>query len=346
MEHQDIPSSELDSGGSDGVSFEARHRALVADNMRALAPIMDDLRGAGVMIEQFQHLYTSGWDGQRYVDKATFAKAVPILLKWIRLVSNRDIKCALCEALSNSWVRPPQFELLVKEYCEYAGDSYVQWFIAQDVCRVAKPRHYQTIRELVTSPRHGSSRGMLVRVLPKLRNADAVDLAISALREPELAGFAIEALGRLKDSRACPHIRPFLRDERAFVRRAAKKSLRRLGEEVELPPKAVHMVGRKARMPPGLGEWSTSMDLEDVSGLLCRAGAEIQAGLGAAEGAEVEGVAEQLETDENRVFRFPIIIGGAESDAWVLIRKEDETTVDLYVFGSEECLAAFRRAVH
>ncbi len=158
------------------------------------------------------------------------------------------------------------------------------------------------------------------------------------LAEKGVTRWAIEALGSLKAKDQAAKVRPYLKAKDPDVRREAKKTLRKMGTPVEIPPSSVHLVKLSRKLPRELEEWSANVDLEDVENILGQVG-KLVAGFGKAELAEVVGVAEGMEVEQTRAFRFEVKRAGKAEELWVTLFMDDIDSPDLAIFASAEVIA-------
>jgi HEAT repeat protein len=62
-----------------------------------------------------------------------------------------------------------------------------------------------------------------------MRNPKAVDVLVEALRDEEIAGHAIAALGQLRAAKARSQVEGFVDHPKAWIRKEARKALSKLG---------------------------------------------------------------------------------------------------------------------
>ncbi len=86
---------------------EQRRQKAVAENMKAAEPVVRELREAGFPVEHVADLFNRGFDYRETID---------LLLKWLPLMDNEDVKEDIVRALSVKWVRPRAARPLVDEF--------------------------------------------------------------------------------------------------------------------------------------------------------------------------------------------------------------------------------------
>jgi len=212
---------------------EARRRAFVArwrrlgETLRRSAAayqeaargVRADLAAVGVDIETVDALPRLG---------RTYPEAVPVLLHWLPVVENVDVKEDIVRALSVGFAKPAAAPLVLA--FERAGDSPgLQWAIGNALEVLASAEIADAMLRLAGERRHGRARQMVVAGLGKLKDPRVVDVLVGLLDDPEVAGHAIGALGQLRAHAAVPHLVPFLEHKSVWVRKMAQRALARLG---------------------------------------------------------------------------------------------------------------------
>lgn len=190
-------------------------------NRRESAPVLADLAEAGYQIE---------WVEDLYVKRLNYISAIPILIKWLPLIDNLDVKEAIVRALTVPWAKPIAAPALLIEYRKLMNepDLAIKWAIANALEVVADDNSFIEIVKLVQDPRSGSARKMLTLALGNMKNPHAQDVLIDLLEDDQVAGHAIMALGKLHSIKAYATIERFLNHPNTWVRKEAKKALTRI----------------------------------------------------------------------------------------------------------------------
>lgn len=229
---------------------------------RAMSGVRDELRRAGVPIETGHNLTHSA----KLWDRRSFAAALPILLRWLPLVDDRWGKEDIIRALADRRARPQAADALIEEFqrlpisethprvreiqvrlgqrgvkgaeisrlVEEHGNlphdpwAAIKWAIGDALSEVADSSVGQDIIELALDRRHGTARQMIVVALGNLRQPQAVDTAIKLLRDDEVAGHAVIALGNLRAQEARSHVEQLLTHPKAWIRHQARKALAKI----------------------------------------------------------------------------------------------------------------------
>jgi len=186
-------------------------------NREASHPVLTDLEKIGIRVDWISDLYTK---------KLNYKVAIPILLHWLPLIENIDVKETIVRALTVSWAKPVAAPLLIKEFRK-AGTGYssLKWAIGNALSVIADDSVYADVVNLVQDKRHGKAREMLVLSLGNMKEVQAVDILINLLKDDDLGGHAIMALGRIKSKKAYSEIEKFLTHPKPWIRREAKKAL-------------------------------------------------------------------------------------------------------------------------
>lgn len=193
----------------------------VENNKRASAPVVAELNQAGFPVS---------WISDLYARKMNYAEAIPILIKWLPLIDNTDVKESIVRALSVSWARPSAALPLIREYAKAdPASTNFKWAVANALAVVADDSVFREIVDLVRDDRHGKAREMLALALGNMKNPQASEVLLDLLEDEVVAGHAIMALGKLRDRRASPRIQPFLQHPKAWVRKEASKALKKIG---------------------------------------------------------------------------------------------------------------------
>jgi HEAT repeat protein len=212
-------------------AWERERQEARAEYDRAAAPVLADLAQAGFLAHTVGDLR---YQGRKY------REAVPVLLRWLPDIDDIRVKEDIVRTLSVPWAKPAAAPALIEEY-RRAHDPVgtgLKWAIGNGLSIVADDSVFDEVVDLVRDRQHRRAREMVAVALGNMRDPRAVDVLIGLLDDEEVAGHALMALGKLKAQRARPHIEPFLRHSKAWVRREAKRALAKIAkaEEDRGPP--------------------------------------------------------------------------------------------------------------
>ena len=200
---------------------EKRRDALAQEFARQSEPIISDLAAVGFVYSSVDDLRRSG---------IRYEKAVPVLVKWLQIVTTQVLKESIVRALSVPWAKPVAALPLIAEFKGTKGLSSdsLKWAIGNALSVVADDSVFLEIAELVSDKRHGMAREMLAVALGNMKNPQAVDLAIQLLNDETVVGHTLTALAKLKSKRARPYIEALADHPKPWVRKQAQKALVKL----------------------------------------------------------------------------------------------------------------------
>ena len=228
-----------------------------------------------------------------------------------------------------------------------AGDHIVE----QLYNHLAVPAIADGLVGLLTDRNFKGRSGLLLDTLLKTKDRRAVEVAATLLDEDTIAvladGLADSALAIIGRKKAVQHIervRKFLKHRAPYIRREAKKAMKKLGHPVNVPPPPIHLVKNRRLLPKGLEEWSANLDMEDLEPTLQTLSKCVKSGFGANEIAEVAGVVEEMNHEQTKAFCFPIADGKKE-ELWLVIFMDDIDSPDLEIHAGAELIKKFNQAL-
>ena len=191
--------------------------------------LLDDLRAVGTEVNDVWELVNT---------RDPYPRAIPVLMDWLAHLEERGVALhalpklreGIVRALTVREARPVAAPLLIGEFRAAAlGDSLLGWEIGNALGVVADDSCFAEIAELVREPSYGTARQMLaMEALGRMKEPDATTVLLELLNDTGVNGHAIAGLAKRRDERARPAFERFLDDERAWVRKEAKKGLTRL----------------------------------------------------------------------------------------------------------------------
>ena len=199
---------------------EAARREALEQHARASAPLIAELKEAGFAVESLDELRHSG---------KPYKAAIPILIKWLPVVSDPSLIDSVARALSVPWAKPLAAKALITEFRSLSDAmSSVKWTIGNALSIVADDSVTDELLEIVQDRRHGKAREMVVVALGNVRDSRARDVLLRLLENDELCGYAIKALAKLNAMEALPKLKEFTRHPQAWVRKEAEKAVKKL----------------------------------------------------------------------------------------------------------------------
>jgi len=118
---------------------------------------------------------------------------------------------------------------LIKEFKgAQEGETLLRWAIGNALSVVAGEGDFDAIAELIQDRRYGTARQMLADALVGTRDPRSVNILIGLLKDPDVVGHAIIALGKLRATKARPRIEPFLDHPMPWIRHEAKRAIEKI----------------------------------------------------------------------------------------------------------------------
>jgi HEAT repeat protein len=203
-----------------GTVDEEKRQRIIAINKEASKPILGELSQAGFEVESISDLYNKRMD---------YRRVISLLVQWLPRVENPAVKESIVRALSVPWAkRTIAPKLLVDEFSKQVSNPGLQWAIGNALSIVADDDVLNNIVGLIRDKAHGKAREMLVVSLGNMKTPEVEHLLIELLDDEDLAGYSIVALGKLKSQKARPVIERHLTHPKGWIRREAKKALKRI----------------------------------------------------------------------------------------------------------------------
>lgn len=199
------------------LEIEKQKESRISAMRQAGAPVIADLAQNGLSVEWVEDLYH-----KRY----NYKEAIPILMKWLPLIDNLDVKETIVRALSVRWAKPIAAPALIKEFRKFRNlpDGGITWAIGNALSVVADDSVAVDIIELVQDIQYGRSRQMLAIALGNMKKADVQDVLINLLDDKDVVGHAIIALGKIKSKKAYELLAKYENHPMTWIRNEAKKA--------------------------------------------------------------------------------------------------------------------------
>jgi hypothetical protein len=196
---------------------ELFRQRMVAKNTKDQAPVVAALRRDGYAVSRIHDLRGLGID---------YSQAVPLLLEWLDVMENRDIKEELVRTLSRKWARPQAAKPFIRHF-RSTHDETLKWAIGNGLEIVGDDSVFDELVELAQDRSHGTARQMVVIGLGNMREnrAKAAEVLVGLLDDEQVNGHALIGLRRLGVSSSRPHVEPFLASPETWKRNEAKKAI-------------------------------------------------------------------------------------------------------------------------
>ncbi len=196
-----------------------RTRRNVEEYREAAAPLLAELAAAGFGVQSVSELHQKRFN---------YESVVPILVKWLPLMSNPRVKESIVRALSVPFAQEAA-PLLVEEFRRVDSEpSGLKWAIGNALDVVANDAVMDEMIDLAIDKRHGKAREMVVSGLGNMRDRRVVPILIDLLKDEEVFVNAMVGLAKLGAASAQSSIEPFLKHPKPYVRKEAKQAIERI----------------------------------------------------------------------------------------------------------------------
>jgi hypothetical protein len=161
---------------------------------------------------------------------------IEVLIELLHQVRDPIVKLqivkALCGPYRSAYERVEK--VLVDQYLDLANSQHLpcvdslMWGIGNclGIITSSTSPHLSTYKSIVEEKNYGASRQMLVIALSKFDKNKVEDTLIRLLDDPEVAGHAVMALGKIKSTKALPKLKKCEISKIAWIKREATKSVR------------------------------------------------------------------------------------------------------------------------
>lgn len=180
--------------------------------------LIEDLKNVGVEV-------SSVWDLVNGPNN--YNQAESVLIKHLKATKECRFKEGIVRSLSvksfKNAVRP-----LLDEFKNSKDESY-KWAVGNTLSIIASKESLNELIQIMDDHRHGRSRQMIAEALGRIGDKKSVPVLLRALEDDDIAGHAIEALGKLADDETVIEIiKPFLKHKMKWKRKAAQTSINRI----------------------------------------------------------------------------------------------------------------------
>jgi HEAT repeat protein len=196
-----------------------KQRPVVNENAREFEFVVQELRGAGVKVDSIEALKR---------DLPLWRKAIPTLERCLDQVTSPRVKEAVVRLLSVPFAKG--VEPLLLRILRTGEDESLRWAAGNGLEVLASEKIADELVVIALDRSLGRSRQMVVRALGKLKDPRALSTGVACLSDEDVILHALSALAQMKNPQAIPSVQPLLKHSRAEVRKAARKTLERLGK--------------------------------------------------------------------------------------------------------------------
>lgn len=201
---------------------EKQRRAAIAEHARVTEPIIAELRTLGFDIATLDELRRSG---------KNYSRAVPVLLNWLPKVQGLDVKESIIRTLSVPWAKGTATRAVLDEFYKVPSEAMnFRWAVGNAMEVIADNSVADEILEIVGNPSNGMARQMFVLALGKIGSRASIPVLLKLLEQDEVAGHAVEALGKLQAVEATGELQRLAAHGKPWVRKAAVKALAQIAK--------------------------------------------------------------------------------------------------------------------
>lgn len=217
-----------DDGGSKTQKARARtmkvimadpvHAAQVKHLQEITAPVRQDLAAIGYHLDWLDDLRLCG---EPWID------AIPVLSRWLSIITDPDAKAAIAHNLSFSWVGNRVTAQLIDEFKKADPEkaSALTWAIANALAAVDVTGFEKEFIRLARNKKYGTARRVLILRLSKFHDPEAEEAALDLLEDEEVRLCAITTLSNMKSKRALFLLEKLLTHEKSSIRKEARKAI-------------------------------------------------------------------------------------------------------------------------
>lgn len=195
---------------------------LVLDALRQQQVVVDALEKAEVFVESLPALRSRGGD----------SAAVPVLLGLLPVIDDVVVKM---EMLQSIVLKPGGVDVVGPLIGEFKAAKHVgyRWQVGEALRKTADSTNLDDLLELVCDPSYGKSRQMIVLGLGETGDRRAVPVLRSLLHDPDVDGYAVVSLARLKAAEAIEDIQALRNHRDSWVRRVVEEAVASLQDNLE-----------------------------------------------------------------------------------------------------------------
>lgn len=181
-------------------------------------PILASLREVGYDVGSLAELRHSG---------VRYRKAIPVLVAALPQVAESKTLMEVVRVLSVPWAKPAATKPLIDLFRRVDDPTGlgVRWAAGNALDVTWSDDYFDELVGLARDRSFGRSREMLVLGLARSKRAEAADVLVDLLDDPDVNGHAVKALRKVKTHAARVGLERMLGDDRAWVRKEAQRAL-------------------------------------------------------------------------------------------------------------------------
>jgi len=217
-------------------------------HLQSAARLLDELVELGYDIDTLDDLRQLG---------KPWKSAIPALVRWLPRINDPEVKENIVRCLSVPWTRDRATAELISEFRKFApidpdhsqdlsslsSAQFIKHLSTIQRCDPSRPLAWaignalsivdvkgfeSQVIELCRRSEYGAARQMLVFGLGRFQSSEAEEAAIELLKDGDVKLHAIIALGKMKSKRALFELERLITDERASIRKEARKTITKI----------------------------------------------------------------------------------------------------------------------
>ena len=285
--------------------------------------------------------------GQLYDKPALRPDCVPQLLELLKKPFRDDVHIVIADALfrrkPSPAVKRKAIDIIIARIeklaaCGDTENSQLSLLISNDFADNIEKDRVHEIGRMMLDRKYGALRGDFTMVLCKIGGQDAIAYLRKGAADPEIASLSLWVLAKMRVEGTLELCEKALTNPRIRYKDAIQETYQKLKRRMAKKP-AGPAHATSDPIPKALEEWSSNVDVPELSKVLRRLSRFVEAGFGKAEIAEVRAAAYELEVDETARFKFDAKAGGKTVPVWIEVFMDDENAPDLYIFSSKDLIA-------
>jgi hypothetical protein len=156
-----------------------------------------------------------------------YRTAIPVLIAALHQTSDHKTLVEVVRALTVPWARPAATLPLIELFRNVKGpmEDSLRWVIGNALDVTWHDDYFDELEKIARDTTYGRSREMVVLGFARSKNPHAGQVLIDLIDDPSVNGHAVMALRKLKVPTAGPFLKRMVDDDRAWVRKEAKRAL-------------------------------------------------------------------------------------------------------------------------
>jgi HEAT repeat protein len=183
---------------------------------KLMEELIKEVNNHGFIVKDFNELNSV---------KRKIKSLVPTLMEYLHSFEENNYKEAIVGLLGVKGFYEAT-EALLKMY-NY-GPAIDKWAVGDALYFIEDKRFEDEYIKIASNNSNGISRQMIVVLLGKLRCEKALPTLIELLKDNDVNGHAIMALGYFNNTDLIGYIEPFLKHEKGWIRKEAEKAIKKI----------------------------------------------------------------------------------------------------------------------